>query len=110
MCDSTKKSHDLETESHDLETGSHDHVVGSCDSDTVHSNLNSDDNIIEELSVKGLSYKVLLKKEEMEMDAIPMDDIVVYRDTERRIKTNKKLSQVKKQVVNGCKILVSLLR
>ena len=60
--------------------------------------------------MKGLSYKALLNKEEMEVDAIPMDDIVVYRDTERRVKTNTRLLQVKKQVVHSCKILFSLLR
>ena len=103
MCDSTKAS----------ETGSHDHVVGSCDSDTVDTQLNSDDSIKKELSVRELSYKALLNKEEMEVDVIPMDDIAVYkinRGTEPRVKTNARLLQAKKQAAHSYKILRSLLR
>ena len=99
MCDSTKTS----------ETGSHDRVVGSCDSDIVDTQLNSDDSI-KKLSVKELSYKALLNKEEMGVDVIPMDDIAVNRDTEPRVKTNARLLQAKKQAVHSCKILGSLLR
>ena len=91
----------------------------SCDDDIVVSHSDNDDSNNELLSMNTLSYRTLLDKEEMEdcaVDTIPMDDLVVYKNTDKKVNTKVllqfkvRLLQAKKQTLSGCKVLVNLLR